>query len=74
MTVEIRRYWRRNEWSNGVLDKEASTPKHEMPDEMIPVLMKLLELNGFKRHETKTAVFYDKVLNCNEVEEDIFYK
>lgn len=74
MLTETRRYFKWSRTGSGVLDKAGSIPKREVPDKMANEMMKLLAYADYKRHETPTQIFFDKVWNCHESEEVIFYK
>ena len=75
MLIQVNRYWVRNRSSVPVLDKEASTPAHEVSDEDAAMMMKLLDRKKkAKRNENSKQILYTIILNCHESTEYVFFK
>lgn len=74
MKAEVKRYYHQTLNGNAIIDKEASTPIHDISDEVGIKTMEFLESQGLKRHEDTKSYFYSSTINSHESIEYIFYK
>ena len=74
MIYEIERWYKTTMYTIAKRDEEISVPKTEIPDEQAAAYMALLEKAGYKRHEARTHIWYEKQTDCRHGEEIIFYK
>jgi hypothetical protein len=74
MLFEVRCYYKNRENENSLIDKECSVNAREIADEQVEQFINLFEAMGMTRHETKSQIFYDTIIDARHSTEYIFYK